>query len=148
MSKSEKPKETPDVAREAWVLLMQVMQAEKGKHIAALSSFELTFPQAQLLIRMDPLKHTPMNELAGQLFCDPSNVTGLVDKLETRGLIERRPSPEDRRVKMLAITKAGTALRTKLLDRFHTPPESIQDLSEADKKSLLAILKRASKTSG
>ena len=43
-----------------------------------------------------------MGRLADTLSCDASNVTGLVDRLESRGLVRRQPSPDDRRVKVLA----------------------------------------------
>ena len=49
----------------------------------------------------------PMGELASALSCDASNVTGLVDRLESRGLLQRSPSAEDRRVKVLSLTPLG-----------------------------------------
>ena len=52
-------------------------------------------------------RRLPMNELAALLACDNSNVTGLVDRLEARGLVTRQPSPEDRRVKHIVLTDAG-----------------------------------------
>jgi Mn-dependent DtxR family transcriptional regulator len=48
-----------------------------------------------------------MVSLARSLHCHDSNVTGLVDRLEQRGLIERQSNPNDRRVKLIALTKAG-----------------------------------------
>ncbi|MBW3630045.1 MAG: MarR family transcriptional regulator, partial [Gemmatimonadetes bacterium] len=53
----------------------------------------------------------PMRSLAGQLRCDASNVTGLADRLEVRGLVTRVGQQGDRRVKLLALTDAGRALR-------------------------------------
>src|SRR5581483_11979770 len=50
---------------------------------------------------------TPMSRLAEVLNCEASNLTGLVDKLENRGLVERQPDPGDRRVRLLALTEAG-----------------------------------------
>ena len=40
-----------------------------------------------------------MHEIATRLACDNSNVTGIVDRLEARGLVTRRPGEQDRRVK-------------------------------------------------
>src|SRR2546422_3876238 len=85
------PNEKPDHAREAWALLTRLFKAEKGKHLAAL---ELTMPQAQLLLNLDPDRPVPMNTLADTLGCDASNVTGLVDRLEARSLLERRADPD------------------------------------------------------
>ena len=56
------------------------------------------------LLSLEPL---PMRKLARKLKCEPSNVTGIVDRLEARGLVERRPDPADRRVKLAAATEEG-----------------------------------------
>ena len=56
-----------------------------------------------------------MGRLARGLACDASNVTGIVDRLEARGLIERRPGASDRRVKVLVITREGERLRATML---------------------------------
>jgi DNA-binding MarR family transcriptional regulator len=48
-----------------------------------------------------------MRSLAESLHCDASYMTDLVDKLEQRGMIERRSSAEDRRVKLIALTGWG-----------------------------------------
>jgi DNA-binding MarR family transcriptional regulator len=64
----------------------------------------------------------PHGELAETLSCHASNVTGLVDRLESRGLLRRRPAPADRRVKVLVLTPTGLRLRALLLDRMTAPP--------------------------
>ncbi len=52
-----------------------------------------------------------MRKLAQKLKCEPSNVTGIVDRLEAWGLVERRPDPGDRRVKVAAATDEGRRVR-------------------------------------
>ena len=138
-------KKSVDPGREAWTLLIELLHAQKAKHQATVGDFGLTPAQAQLLARVEPDRPMPMSDLASQLFCDASNITGLVDKLESRDLIERQASSEDRRVKMIALTKAGAALRAKLLERFFEPPPSLTALPEADKKALRDILRKAKK---
>src|SRR5262249_55408858 len=91
----------------------------------------------------EPGRPAPMNELAGALGCDASNVTGLVDKLEARGLIERQTVRKDRRVKMIALTSAGASLRSRLLARLFRPPAFIASLPEPEKQVLRDILERA-----
>ncbi|MEO7092352.1 MAG: MarR family transcriptional regulator [Polyangiales bacterium] len=138
-------KKSVDPAREAWTLLIGLLHGQKAKLQAAAVDLQLTPAQAQLLARVDIDRPMTMTDLANQLFCDASNITGLVDKLESRDLIERQASTEDRRVKMIALTKAGAALRTKLLERFYEPPPPLTALPEADKKALRDILRRATK---
>ena len=83
-----------------------------------------------------------MKRLAETLACDASNVTGLVDRLESRGLVRRHASEEDRRLKVLDLTPAGVRLRTVVLQRMTTPPESLKDLSPAEQRALVSILRR------
>jgi DNA-binding MarR family transcriptional regulator len=81
--------------------------------------------------------------MAELLHCDPSNVTGIVDGLEAKGLAERRPSERDRRVKLVALTAEGRRMRAKLDREMRKPPQWLRDLSAADQRALLAILERA-----
>ena len=84
-----------------------------------------------------------MSSLAETLLCDASNVTGIVDRLEARGLIERRAAAHDRRVKLLALTDEGARLRDEATSRMSVPPVEIAGLSREDKLALRDILKRA-----
>jgi DNA-binding MarR family transcriptional regulator len=83
-----------------------------------------------------------MNVLAEALHCDASNITGLVDKLEARGIIQRQSDPGDRRVKMIALTQAGIKFRAKLMERLSQPSSSITGLSLTDKRSLRRIVRQ------
>ena len=82
----------------------------------------VTFPQAHMLRLLDPERPLPMSALAERLFCDASNVTGLADRLESRGLVRRQSAEGDRRVKALTITPAGIALRKQVLAIMTEPP--------------------------
>ena len=83
-----------------------------------------------------------MGRLAEALACDASNVTGLIDRLESRGLIRRMPSGDDRRIKVLELTRAGVRLRSTMLERMTKPPESLDRLSTEEQRELVKILKR------
>jgi DNA-binding MarR family transcriptional regulator len=113
-----------------------------------LRDFDLTLAQAQLLLQLDPDRPVPMSEVATTLGCDASNVTGLVDRWEERGLIERRASASDRRVKMVAVTSSGSKQRTKLLARWYEAPAAIEGLPQRDLKELLRILRKAAGAGG
>jgi MarR family transcriptional regulator, organic hydroperoxide resistance regulator len=130
-------------AREAWRLLVELVFANKARFMATMAEFELTPVQGHVLRLLEPEQPLPMNDLAGALHCDASNVTGLVDRLEQRGLVERRPGARDRRVKELLLTAAGVALRARVLERMWEPPEAIGGLSAHDQRALRDILLRA-----
>jgi DNA-binding MarR family transcriptional regulator len=84
----------------------------------------------------------PMRELAVRLKCDPSNITGLVDRLEARGLVERQPHPADRRVRYLVLTSAGRAMRDRLAARAFAAPLCVAALDEHDQRKLHDLLLR------
>ena len=65
-----------------------------------MKAFDLSPVQCHVLHLIEPERPVAMGRLAETLGCDASNVTGLVDRLEECGLVQRRPSPEDRRIKV------------------------------------------------
>lgn len=103
----------------------------------------LTSQMAHALHEIPATGSLTMKELAGELWCDASNATGIVDRLEARGLVERRPSEHDRRVKCVVLTASGKRLRRKIDDRFNESPPAIAALSDDDRRTLRDILERA-----
>lgn len=103
----------------------------------------LSPPQLFALRTLDPGEPVPMSTLAGALHCDNSNVTGLVDGLEAQGLVERRPAEHDRRVRMVAVTERGAAVRERFLDVMQEVPPELAALSVADQRALRDVLRRA-----
>jgi DNA-binding MarR family transcriptional regulator len=135
--------ETRAAGREAWDLFWEIMLRERAHFVTAMGRLELTPVQGIVLRRLDPNRPTPMNELAEALACDASNVTGLVDRLEARGLVERRAAPGDRRVRTLVLTREGIGLRRRVIELMSEPPPPIADLSARDQRALRDILRRA-----
>src|SRR5215207_7275392 len=126
----------------AWQLLMRFYFAQREHLPACSQDFELSPVQCHVLHLIEPGQSVPMSRLAEALSCDASNVTGLVDRLESRGLVERRPSAADRRVKVLDLTPTGSRLRALLVDRMTTPPEALAQLSAREQQARVRILKR------
>ena len=124
-------------------MLQELMLGQKGRMFAIASEFELAPAQVMALGRLEPGRPCAMSELAGALRCDNSNVTGIADRLEARGLVERRAAEHDRRVKMLHLTSEGEELRERLWERLNRPPEPLAALSEDDARALRDILRRA-----
>ncbi|MFD2689310.1 MarR family winged helix-turn-helix transcriptional regulator [Streptomyces phyllanthi] len=107
----------------------------------AAAEHALTGAQARLLslLSLEPL---PMRRLAQKLKCEPSNVTGIVDRLEARGLVERRPDPSDRRVKLAAATQEGRQLARSLRDSLDFAREPLAGLSREERLALRGLLLR------
>ncbi|UWZ59663.1 MarR family transcriptional regulator [Dactylosporangium aurantiacum] len=84
----------------------------------------------------------PMRDLAEWLHCDASNVTGIVDGLERRGLVTRQSSPSDRRVKHLVLTEEGERRRDLLHARSAQNARAVFGLPDADREQLRDLLAR------
>jgi len=123
--------------------MFELIHLSKRRFMAIASEFDLSPPQVMALRQLDPDEPKPMSELALALRCDNSNVTGIVDRLEDRGLVERRPGEHDRRVKMLMITERGAQVRAGLAARLDEPPEALANLSPEDQRALRDIMRRA-----
>jgi DNA-binding MarR family transcriptional regulator len=127
---------------EAWQLLVKFFFTQRADLPTLASEFELSAAQCHVLHLIEPDRPIPMGRLAEALACDASNVTGLVDRLELRGLVRRQPAAADRRVKVLELTPAGVRLRSTVLDRMTKPPGSLARLSANEQRALVKILKR------
>jgi MarR family transcriptional regulator, organic hydroperoxide resistance regulator len=140
----EVPAAASPAAREIWNLLVELsMSLVRQRFLAAVTELGLSFPQAHALKVLRPGHPIPMRELAGELRCDPSNITGIVDRLGDRGLVERGSAPGDRRVKTLMLTEEGAALRMRLLDRLSEPPPGLGKLTLDEQRQLHRLLRRA-----
>jgi len=123
----------------AWQLLMRFFFAQRAHLPASGAEFDLSPTQCHVLHLIEPGRPLPMSRLADTLSCDASNVTGLVDRLESRGLVRRQSSPQDRRVKVLQLTPAGKRLRAQLL-REATGSLPLARLSSDQQRTLVRIL--------
>jgi MarR family transcriptional regulator, organic hydroperoxide resistance regulator len=124
----------------AWQLLVKFFFAQREHLPSSGDEAELSPAQCHVLHLIEPGRPLPMRRLAETLSCDASNVTGLVDRLEARGLVERRPSDQDRRVKELQLTAAGSRLRSSLLRRMSTQAHPLSRLSARQQRELVRML--------
>jgi DNA-binding MarR family transcriptional regulator len=131
-----------DDACQAWQLLVQLFFAHRAHLPPLAAELQLSPAQCHVLHLIEPGHPIAMGQLAETLACDASNVTGLVNRLESRGLIRRLPSPDDRRVRVLDLTPTGTRLRAQLLDRMTAPPTTLKRLSVREQRTLVRILTR------
>jgi DNA-binding MarR family transcriptional regulator len=134
--------EATDPASEAWALIARLF-APKGKPRFVQIAHELGLAPQQAGALRALAEPVPMGDLAAALHCDSSNVTGIVDRLEERGLVRREPAEGDRRVKMLVLTADGERMRREITRRFSEAPPQLATLPKRDQKALRDILRRA-----
>lgn len=131
---------------EAWALLRELLFAERRRFFETAAEFELHPAQAGTLMQLDEGPGLPMHEIATRLACDNSNVTGIVDRLEARGLVTRRGGEQDRRVKYVALTASGREVREAMASKLARVPAAIESLSLEDQRLLRDVLSRAAGT--
>lgn len=125
-----------DLASEAWRPLARFFFDTVRHRQKILSSEGLTPNDIRALMVLDPSEGRAMSDLADAWTCDASNATFIVDRLEERGLAERRSVATDRRVKQVVLTTRGAAIRGRVLERFYEPPPELLELSRVDLEAL------------
>jgi len=103
---------------EAYTLLRQVNSMLETYNRYDLRSEELTVPQFMILNYATPAG-VPLSEISARMLCDNSNLTGIVDRLLSKGYVERRPDPQDRRVSLICLTPAGAEKLRRIRPRHH-----------------------------
>jgi len=117
-------------------------RVQGGEHFAMLRELGLTPGHLKALAIMHPDEPRPMGVMADMMRCDASQMTWLVDRLEERRLVERRPMPTDRRVRTIALTPRGVEVRRLVLDKLFEPPEELVRLDAATLESLRGHLQK------
>ncbi|MDQ0842636.1 DNA-binding MarR family transcriptional regulator [Streptomyces sp. V1I6] len=132
---------TDPLTLEVVELIGTVVARYHEEYEQAAAEHSLTGAQARVLglLSMEP---TPMRRIAQKLRCEPSNVTGIVDRLEARGLVERRPDPADRRVKIAAATQEGRSTARRLRDSLDFAREPLAQLTAVERSVLRDLLRR------
>ncbi|WP_433238004.1 MarR family winged helix-turn-helix transcriptional regulator [Streptosporangium sp. CA-135522] len=120
--------------------LARVVRSYYDALTAVAASHGLSSAQARALIALrEPLS---MSALADHLVCDASNATGLIARMEARGLVRRSPSAEDRRSKVVTATAEGRELALRLRSAMRTVHAALEGLTPAERTALLPLLER------
>jgi len=122
-------------------VMIEFLLSQKAWWVAVCAEFDLTPMQGHAVRVLEPDRPLAMSTLAEALVCDASNVTGIVDKLESRGLIARQSAEGDRRIKMLVVTEKGRLLRDQLWARTMEPPRAVTALPEETRRRLAEALR-------
>ncbi|GGR19831.1 MarR family transcriptional regulator [Streptomyces cinereoruber] len=140
-------KESPRAAapRVDTARLMELLSVSLGVYYGdftvAAASEDLTASQGRTLtvLRRGP---AAMRALAESMTCDASNVTGIIDRLEKRGLVRREADASDRRVKNVVLTAEGERVTDAIRARMRTTQDGLDRLGDQDREHLYALLER------
>lgn len=137
---------TETLASQAWFKLLRHMEAHTELMTETLKREGLSPVMAGFLDEIAKNPSAPMSSLVNHLGVDAAWVTDVVDKLEARGDVVRRASPEDRRVKIIELTDTGKRTHRFVEDLMRRPPRALLDSPEADIRALERIAQRLSAT--
>ena len=143
-----RPGSKEHLASEVWRPLARFFFDTVRHRQRVLSEAGLTPNDIRALMALDPERGRTMRALAEEWLCDASNATFIIDRLEERGLAERRSVPSDRRVKMVVLTARGSRMRGRVLERFFEPPPELLELSRTDLETIRDALRRLPITHG
>ncbi len=135
------------LARRVWPLLFDLLIRSAPVRTESLARRGLTPNDSRGLFSLDPRTGRSMRSLADAWQCDPSNATFIVDRLEELGLASRQPLLNDKRVKLVVLTRKGEKTRAELLHEFHQPPPEFAALDRADLEALERIVAKMSPAS-
>jgi DNA-binding MarR family transcriptional regulator len=148
MARVQQVQRKDDLAAEAWRPLARFFFDTASHRSEIFRAHGLTPNDAKALWALDPVQGKTMRALADRWFCDASNATWMVDRLEERGLAERRADPHDRRVKLVVLTPRGMEERRRLMDLLFEPPPELLKLDRADLESLRDALAKLPTSEG
>jgi DNA-binding MarR family transcriptional regulator len=121
-------------------LLGRIVDRFVASYESAAAAQGLTTVQAKVLAALgEPL---PMHRIAEKLKSERSNVTGIIDRLEARGLVERRPDERDRRIKNIVATPAGAVLARNFRRALGFAADPLAGLEPAERVQLRDLLRR------
>jgi DNA-binding MarR family transcriptional regulator len=133
----------PDLPRRAWRAMSDLVLGHDRK-VAVAEALGMSWTRVLVLRRLvaEPLT---LRGLAERLSADPPYVTLMIDDLEQRGLVDRKPHPQDRRAKLVALTASGRAAAARADAMLDEPPAALRDVPAKDLATLLRVLERLSR---
>jgi DNA-binding MarR family transcriptional regulator len=129
-----------DLPRRAWRAMSDVV-LDHDRKIAVSEALGLSWARVLALRRLAAQPLT-QRALAERLAADPPYVTLMVDDLEERGLVRRMPHPEDRRAKLVELTRSGRAAAARADAILDEPPAALRDVPAEDLAAVLRVLER------
>jgi MarR family transcriptional regulator, lower aerobic nicotinate degradation pathway regulator len=122
-------------------LFRRMQQIAVAIFVEECRAYDLTPVQFAALVAIQTHPGIDATRLSAVIAFDRSTLGNVIERLETKQYIERKPSPEDKRIKLLYLTRAGAALLRQIMpsvERAHA--RMLQPLKPSDRKLLVALL--------
>ncbi len=130
-------RQNPDRSVRVWFRLIRLearMQAAVGERLRAIG---VSIPQCDVLTTLTEQEGVSQQELAKRLYVTKGNISGLIDRLEEAGFVERRSTASDRRQHAIYLTRAGRQMAEKAIVVQHRwIATTLGRMAEADLEAL------------
>ena len=139
--------ETTEVSLKLWVVLARAHNAVQSQVQASVAEHDLTiteFAILEVLYHKGPLL---LGEVQRRILVSSGGVTYLVDRLERKGLVERRECPNDRRARYAALTAPGEALIGRIFpEHAQCIARALSGLSLPEQRTAIGLLRALGRT--
>ena len=98
-----------------WLHLNHIRHIVTRRLSVHLERYDLTLAQFGVLAQLQAVPNLSQQALADWLSVTKGNMVGLLNRLEARGLVQRRPDPQDGRTHMVCLTEAGAVLAARVI---------------------------------
>jgi MarR family 2-MHQ and catechol resistance regulon transcriptional repressor len=126
-----------------WLVLMkahEAMREHAERHIQALGIGFSDFAALEVLLHKGP---TPVNEIGRKVFLTSGSITTAIDRLEKKGMVERRYDAQDRRTRMVHLTPAGRKMIScAFADHEKAMERAASGLTAAERGQAIGLLKK------
>lgn len=131
------------LSEQFYLSLVSFLLQAKQQVIAISGEFGLTSIQALTLLMVDSIESPSMSAFCKLYDCDASNITGIMDGLENKGLVTRQPHPSDRRIKIIRLEPEGKNMQSKIVKRLaKTSGHLFYGLNETELKRFASIVQK------
>ncbi|MFD2759945.1 MarR family winged helix-turn-helix transcriptional regulator [Lentibacillus juripiscarius] len=135
-----------NLSLKAFVVLMKSSKSVMEHVKNNIHSFDMKTSEFTVLEALHHKGPMTVKQISEAVLIGTGSMTYVIDKLETKGLLERRPCPDDRRVIHIHITDKGTQLMDEIFPRHQQAIENLfHDITPKEKKTIIDVLKRVGK---
>jgi DNA-binding MarR family transcriptional regulator len=133
----------PSVNLSGFYLIHDLARAIRRRFDEQARQHGLTMPQWKVLGQLSKVGELSQVALANLADMDPMTLSGIVDRLEAKGLVERIPDPNDNRAKLVRNTGKAQELVVEIRAvARELYEEALQGVSEEEREALFEVLKR------
>jgi DNA-binding MarR family transcriptional regulator len=122
-------------------LFRRMQQIAVALFIEECRAFDLTPVQYASLVAIHTHPGIDATRLSAVIAFDRSTLGSVIERLQAKDFVERKPAPEDKRIKLLYLTKSGAAILREIIPAVErAQARMLEPLKPADRKTLMALM--------